>query len=378
MANTNTLTTLITTLLAQGLMSLREMAIMPRLVNRSYENTTGVQFSTITVNKPAEITAQSVSPSNTPPDDAGTTPTSVTISLDKWYRAPFFMSDKEMKEVMEGSIPMIASSAIRALANQVDNDILALYVQFYGYAGVAGTAPFATSLSEFLAAEKALNEQLAPMAPRFVVLDSAAVANARDLRAVQDASYRADPTAMRRNDLGSILGADWSLDQNIPTHTAGTATGATTDASGYALGIKSITLASAGSGTLVIGDIFTIAGDTQTYVTTAADAEVSNGGTLAFEPGLKVAITTSATAITLKASHTVNLAFHQDAIAFVTRPFDATDPTGLGQFVSAVDPVSGLALRLEISRQHYRTSFQYDILYGTQVLRREYGARIAG
>ena len=86
----------------------------------------------------------------------------------------------------------------------------------------------------------------------------------------------------------------------------GTATGATTDATGYALATTTITLASAGAGTIIAGDTITFAGDTTRYKVTTGDADVSNGGTLIFTPGLAVAIAASTTAITVEAI-TVNL-----------------------------------------------------------------------
>ena len=100
------------------------------------------------------------------------------------------------------------------------------------------------------------------------------------------------------------------------------------------------------------GDILTIAGDAQTYVVMEA--------------------------VTVSGSHVMNLAFHRDAIAFATRPL-MDSANGLGNLIqSAVDPVSGLSLRLEVSREHKRTRFSYDILYGADVVRRELGCRIAG
>jgi hypothetical protein len=79
----------------------------------------------------------------------------------------------------------------------------------------------------------------------------------------------------------------------------GTASGATTDTTGYATTTTTITLASAGTGTILIGDVITFAGDTTQYTVTSGDADVSGGGTITFTPGLEVAIETSAHAITV-------------------------------------------------------------------------------
>ena len=57
-----------------------------------------------------------------------------------------------------------------------------------------------------------------------------------------------------------------------------------------------------------------------------------------------------------------------------------SDPMGAGgnMFATAVDPVSGIALRLEMSRQYKQTTWSFDILGGANVIRREYGVKIAG
>ena len=79
---------------------------------------------------------------------------------------------------------------------------------------------------------------------------------------------------MRRNDIGYVLGYDWAMDQNVPRHTAGTASGATTDNAGYAAGVTTVTLASAVTGTILTADVFTFAGSDQTYVCVTGDADV--------------------------------------------------------------------------------------------------------
>ncbi len=80
----------------------------------------------------------------------------------------------------------------------------------------------------------------------------------------------------------------------------GTAAGATTNAAGYAIGATAITLASAGTGSILSTDKVVFAGDAAAYPLTAGDSDVSNGGTITLAaPGLLVAIPTSATAITV-------------------------------------------------------------------------------
>lgn len=88
-----------------------------------------------------------------------------------------------------------------------------------------------------------------------------------------------------------------------PALTKGTASAATTNAAGYATGSTSITLASAGTGTLIVGDVITFAGDTQCYRVTTGDTDVSNGGTIVIYPALQTAIPAATTAITVKTSN---------------------------------------------------------------------------
>jgi hypothetical protein len=391
MANSNTTTSVVDQIFAQSLLALRQYAVMPRYVNRQYDTSPGQKFSTIAVPIPSAISAAAVTPSNTPPNDTGVSPTKVTITLDKWYETAFFVNDKEVNEIVAGVVDGQLSEAVKGLANQVDTDIFATYSSatagIYGYGGVAGTTPFASGFDEFTEARAALSRQLAPTGDRYFVMDPDAEANALGLRAVQDASYRpgSGQAALQEGELGRLLGALWAVDQNVPQHTAGTASGATTDSAGYAIGVKTVTLASAGTGSILVGDIITFTKlsaelDPQTYVVTVGDGSVAGGGTISFEPGLKVAMTTATKAITVKATHRLNLLFHRDAIALAARPLESADPFGLtnGLRRSIMDPVSGLSLTLEISRQHYRTRIALSSLYGVMLVRPELAARVAG
>lgn len=381
MANTNTLTAVLDRILAQALPVLRENCVMPRLVNSGYSAMAGSQGSTIEISVAGTVTANAVSPSNIPPDTAGVTPSVVIMNLDKWYDAGFFLSDKDALDIRAGVLPAQASSCVKALANQVNTDIFALYKEIYGYVGVAGTTPFNTGLDEAAEARKILSLQLAPLADRRGVIDPNAEAKFILIPSVLNANQRGSTEGIVEGRISRVLGTDWFTDQAVPTHTAGTAAGATTNNAGYAIGVKTVTLASAGTGTILVGDIITFANDTQTYVVTAGDADVSNGGTVSFEPGLKKAIPASNTTITVKATHVVNLMFNMEAFGFANRPFSG------GQMLPGVerigvstmqDPVSGLSLRVEHTREYKRDKLTFDILYGVKCIRPELACRIAG
>ena len=374
----NTLDELIPTMLAQGLLALRQNSVMPRLVNTSYSTMTAAKGDTINVPIPSAVAVTDVAPSTVPTTPGNTVITSVPIALSNWKQAEFFLTDKDVLQAMDGFLPMQASEAIKSIANTIDAQLLGLYKNIYGFSGTPGVTPFGISTADATEARKVLNNQLAPLDSRRFVIDPDAEANALNLRAFQDMSFSGSAAAIVDGQLNRKLGFDWFMDQNVPSHTVGTNNGAyTTDASGYAIGVKTLTTIT-GAGTIVAGDQFTIAGDSQVYVCTALMAAA---GALAFEPALKVAITTAATAITVKGTaataYAQNLAFHRDCFAFASRPL-AGSTFGMGQMQAAVDPISGLTLRLEVSRQHKQTAFSYDILYGCATVRPELGCRTWG
>ena len=309
----NELSKVVDKLLAQGLLALRGTCVMPRLVNSDYSNLAAQQGASIDVPIPSAIKAQAVTPGATSQDTGDISPVSATIKLDRWMEAPFYLTDKDLMEANRGVIPMQASEAVKAIANDVNATLLGLGRKFYGMVGTPGTTPFSTVV-DATNARKVLNRQLAPVNDRRIVLDPDAEAAALGLSGFADVSKSGDARPIIDGTIGRKYGFDWAMDQQVPSFEASVMT----------------------EGALTV-----------------------NG---ANEAGAQV----------------VSLAFHRDAIAFATRPL-MDSANGLGNLTqSAVDPVSGLSLRLEVSREHKRTRFSYDILYGADVVRRELGCRIAG
>jgi hypothetical protein len=381
MANqNNTLTNVIDSLLARGLLALREQAVMPLLVNRQYEADPGTQGDSISVPLPSAVAVADVTPDYIPPSDtADTTPGTVSIPLNRWKEAAFYLTDQDLTEISArtGFMPMMASEAIRGIANEIDQFILGLGAKFYGVQGTAGTTPFGTAeITDAAQVRKVLNNQVCPIDSRRLVFNPDAEANALELRAFHDASFGVGGAAILEGQITRRLGFDWFMDQNVQTHTAGTGTGFLVNLSpGYNVGDTSIVIDGGGGLTMVEGDVITFASHTQTYVVTNT-SDITTSGTMTIQPGLVAAVADDE-AITITATHAMNLAFHRDAIAFVSKPLAASSHPG-SIIQSAVDPISGIALRLEVTREHKRDRFSYDVLYGAEVVRRELGARLLG
>lgn len=376
----NTFTNVIPQLLAQGLLVLRQQAIMARLVNRDYGTDARQKGDTIDVPIASEITARNVSPAVTWATNQSSAPTKVQIQLDQWKEASFYLTDKEMAEVVDGIMPMQASAAVKALANAVDSYILGKYKGIYSAGGTAGTTPFATNTGAFDTARRMLNQTLAPLEDRFVVLDPLAEANANALVQFREAHKRGDQDVIINGNIGHVLGCDWYLDQNIPQHTKGTLSPTTSvlTKAAYATGVTTVTLDRATlTGTLKTGDIFTLAGDTQQYVVAATATAAANAIAVTIQPALAKSVASNVAA-TIVANHRVNLVAHRDAFAFVSRPLAESQMAGLGVWSAATDPISGLSLRLEVARQYKQTTWSFDILYGAALVRPQLAARILG
>lgn len=80
-----------------------------------------------------------------------------------------------------------------------------------------------------------------------------------------------------------------------------TAVSATTNAAGYAVGATDITLAAAGTGKIVAGDLISFDGDPNRYLVEGGEPDVSDGGSILLAaPGLRQALPASAVAITVR------------------------------------------------------------------------------
>lgn len=369
----NDLSVAVPTILKYGLLALRQYAVMPRLVNTDYANEVAEKGDTIDVVIPSAVAAASVVP-GTVPAGTGLSPAKEQIPLSNWQEAAFRMSDKELREIDEkGMLIGQSSEALKAVCNAVDASIIAKFKSFYSTVGTTAVTPSTTA--DIINCRKMLNKQLAPKGNRSLVIDGDAEANFLNL-ALFTSKADSDRDTLISGELGERFGITVVHDQNIEGNafTTGTQNGAYVCDGAQTIGLKT-KVVKTGAGTMVEGDIFTVAGDTQQYVITTAYA--GGAGSIAFYPAAKVAWADGA-ALTFKGSHAqVNMAFHRDALSLAVRPLVTPDGFGVVS-ASDVDPISGLVLRLEVERVHKQTVWSWDILWGVGATRREYGTRLLG
>lgn len=384
----NTLTNLIPTLYEALDVVSRELQGFIPAVDRDSNVQRAAKDQSVRVPITPAATAADNTPGVTAPDTGDQTIGSTEITISKSRHVPVRFNGEEVKGLdTAGTYRTIIRDrfvqGFRTLSNEIEADIAGLYTKASRAYGTAGTTPFGTInvMSDFAGARRVLDENGAPQNDLQIVLGHAAMAN---LRGVQATLFRANEAGrddmLRDGMTDRVQGFAVRTSGEIDTHTAGTASGATTDATGYAVGSTAITLASAGTGTILTGDVITFAGDTNKYVVVSGDADVSNGGAITIAaPGLRVAIPTSATAITVVASYAANMAFSRNAIVLATRlPALPEGGDSADDAMTIVDPHSGLAFEIAVYRQYLQSVYHVRLAWGFELIKPEHTALLLG
>jgi len=388
MAGALVTTNVLSTLAAMGLATLRDRLALTLIANREYEKMIvgASRFATVNVAVPATIATRVVAPDVVAPSVAAVTPTNVAVTLDQWYEAPFAMDDKGLVQVDNGILPMQAREAIKALANGIEDFLWGLLkAKVSNFAGTSGTTPFGNGLDDFLAADKLLNDNLTDPEDRFMIVNTSAKANAMGLRAIQDASFRGGQSnSLISGEIGNVLGARWLMSQRVPNHTAGTLAGVgTTVTTVEPIAETTIALSGGASGTILAGDIIDFGvtganGVLETYNVVSSAGGGTPSSVVIAAPGLKTA-TAGTEVVTIKASFAKNILIQKNCLAFAMAPLiDTVQVPGATLQQVVIDEVSGLSLRLEVSRQHRQVQWSFDALYGGAVVRPQLASWLAG
>lgn len=388
----NTITSLIPVIFEAMDTVSRELVGMVPAVSLSASAERAAKDQSITTSVAPAATVGNITPGVTPPDDGDQTIGTVTMTISKARRSPVRWNGEQSGSLdapggitrRKIQVDQFAQS-FRALANEVEADLVALHVLAGSAYGTAGTTPFAFSstksgFDDVAQMRKCLVDRGAPGSDLQLVLNTTSGAKLRSLAQLNSVADSADASFLRQGILLPIHGMDIRETGQPMLQTAGTGASATTNTAGYAIGAVTITLASAGTGTLLAGDCITFAGDANVYELLTGDADVSNGGSIVLNaPGLLQAIPASATAITLKASSTRSLAFHRNAIVLATRLPMRPDEGDLAVDVMTVtDPRSGLSFEVAKYYQYRQVQYEISLAWGVKVIKPEHLSVLLG
>ena len=327
-------------------------------------------------------TASDITPGVTPPDDGDQTIGNVTLSITKSKRVPFRWNGEQTLGVNNGGpgaraiqINQIAQ-AMRTLTNLMEVDLATAAALGASRAyGTANTTPFASDLSDPANWRKILSDNGAPLSDMQAVINTTAGAKMRTLAQLTKANEAGGNDMLRQGTLLDIHGFAFRESAGVVSPTIGTSNNAgTTDTTGYAIGATAITMAAAGTGTIIAGDIVTFTGDTNKYVVASGVASLAAGGVLTLaKPGLQKAIAASNVTCTTVATSHRNIFFARTALVLAARLPALPDGGDLATDRTTVtDPRSGFSFEIAMYPQYRQMQYEISAAWGVAAVKAEH------
>lgn len=386
----------------EALRILKNSNTVLKKVNRQYDSSfaaTGAKNGgTLNIRLPNRYSVTSSRTATTGGDNTTELSTALVVATQKHVSMGFFSSELSLS--LDDFSSRYLKPAMSVLASDIASAVcVAAQGGFSNYVGTPGTTP--SSFLTYGQAGERLDWQTAPRdGNRTVVLNPTAMAATVD---AQKGLFHSGPRISDQYETGvmeAMTGFDFVMDQSINTLTAGARnTSYTTHGSAvHTSGTATIAVIT-GTGAMVVGDQFTIAGIYDVNPDTKASTGILKVFTVATaNAGGSVSVTVSqviytsgpyqnvsaalptTTAITfigtLSTAYPRNLAFHRDALVLATADLEV--PKGVDMASRA--NMDGLSLRFV--RQYDATTdnflARFDILYGVKVVRPEWGVCIYG
>lgn len=353
------------------------IAFLPLVTRGKYDSTFKAQRGdTIQVIRPARVTAIDGS-GDISSSYADFAETAVNVTLDNISTVARKWTSKEATLNMDDLQRLVVQPAVNALAEDVNAKLLDLYKKVPRFYGVSGTTPDA--LADIANSRKILQDNRAPLNDRAFVMDNTAEAKFLVLDSLVDVDKSGTNSALRDASLGKVMGMMLVADNQVPTHTAGTYTALTDVTVTAAAGATSITLESAAgtsTGTIVIGDIFTLGG--KQYTAASAGTAASGDVTITIDRGLETTETAGAVtfADVTAGGHVANLMFQKEAFTLASAPLEGA----IGGANSAFAQAHGLTITVT---QDYDINtntnlIRFDYLFGVQATMPDLAVRVLG
>lgn len=398
-------------ILQESLMVLKNNCQFARYVNRQYDSQfakSGAKVgATVNARKPPKY--QGRYGNGLQPEDIVETP--VPVTCDKLFGVDLEFTDVDLTLTMDNFRQRYIEPAVSRIANEIDATGLQLYNQIYNSVGTPGTVP--ADAITYLNSGVKLDNTGTPRrgkTTRTSVIGSQMQATLVDaLKGLFQSSDKIREQ-YEEGEMGQSLGLNFSMDQNVFTHTVGPLGGTPLVNGANQTGSNLVTdgWTAAAANRLKKGDVFTIAnvygikpqtgsatggvstGQLQQFVCTDdVDSDAGGATTIPISPSIILAgafatvnsLPADNAALTVVgAANTVTpqgLSFHRDAFTLVM--VDLEMPKGVDMAGRIVDEDTGFAMRM-VRAYDIRTNtrpVRLEALWGWSVLYPEMACRIA-
>lgn len=382
----NTLTGLIPTIYEALDTVSRELVGFVGAVSRDSSAERAAKDQTVRSPVAPAATTENIVPDTTPDDSGNQTIGYVDMTISSAKAAPIRWSGEEELSIRNGGqyeriIRDQFTQAMRALVNEVEADLAALYVNASRAYGAAGTTPFAAAgeLDDIAEVMRILEENGAPTTDLRLVLGTAAIAK---LRGYQSSLFKVNeagtPELLRNGTIAQLMGFGLHTSAQVKRHTKGTANANyDTNCTGGLVAGTTIIPMDTGSGTIIAGDIINIADDNPDYNYVVKTA-LADGSLVIQDPGLMSAVADGKD-VTLAANYVANMAFARSAIHLVTRaPAMPSGGDAASDVMEVTDPVSGLAFQVAMYKQYRRVKYEVGLAWGVKAIKPEHIALLIG
>jgi hypothetical protein len=323
------------------------------------------------------------------PSAADQTFTNKTLTISKSRYFPFSWSGEEEMAVDKGVGYLSLkqgqiAQALRAAINEMETDIwTAAYKGASRAYGTAATTPFASTLADPANIKKILDDNGAPSMDRSLVIDTTAGAKMRTLAQLTKVNEANDATLLRQGTLLDIHGFAVRESAKVAAVTAGAMASATTTAAVLTVGQTVLPLATAGTGVVAAGDMFTLANDSNIYVVASvsfAGANPASGDSITIAaPGLRVAQASATRAITVIATSTRNVGFSRNGILLATRLPAVPGEGDLATDRQVItDDRTGISFELAVYPGFRMNVYHVSVAWGVSVIKPEHVAVLLG
>lgn len=343
----------------EALMVLQSNLVMADLVHRDYADEYVSVGDTISVRKPAKFVAKNFT-GHTDPQDI--TEGSVPVKMDRFRDVTVAVTSKQMSMDIADFSAQVITPAMQAIAQAVDEDLLAIGVEGAGYVKAGNTK--ATDLSDIADLAKKLDLNKVPAQNRHLVLHPVHKYRYALTNNLSNVSYAGDNGTLRDALLGRIYTLDTYMDQNAPDTNAETSGTAVSFKVSGVKGENKVALSnvSAATATVKAGDGFILGG----YLYRFTENKTAASGAIA-EAAIDQPLMADANnlaAVVINAPHSIG--FHRNGIALVTR--NLALPMGASK--AAYAAADGLAVRVvyDYDSDTKTDKVSFDIIYGIKAL----------